>query len=75
MSTYGFAPLDASVRLVQRRLAAALPDARPTGDGTASLELAGQPADSPRCAPAQLVEGHALRAHRVDGDPEAAIAA
>ena len=75
MSTYGFAPLDASVRLVQRRLAAALPDARPTGDGTASLELAGQPADSPRCAPAQLVEGRALRAHRVDGDPEAAIAA
>ena len=75
MSTYGSVPLDASVRLVQRQLAAALPDARPAGEGSAALELASRPADAPRCAPAPLVEGHALRAHRVDGDPEPAISA
>ena len=75
MSTYGSVPLDASVRLVQRQLAAVLPDVRPAADGSAPLEHATRPADAPRCAPAQLVEGHALRAHRVDGEPEAAIAA
>jgi len=73
--TYGSAPLDASVRLLQRRLAERLPDARATGDGAASLEQASAPADAPRCAPAAVVEGHALRARRVEGEPVAAIAA
>ena len=75
MSTYGSVPLDASVRLVQRQIAAVLPDARPAGDGAAPLELASQPSDTPRCAPADVVEGHALRAHRIEGDPETGFAA
>lgn len=74
MATYGSVPLDASVRIVQRRLAAVLPDARPAADG-APLELASHPSDSPRCTPADVVEGHALRAQRVEGDPEPGIAA
>jgi hypothetical protein len=63
------------VRLLQRRLAEQLPEARATGDGTAPLEHASAPADAPRCTPAQMVEGHALRAVRVDGEPVPAIAA
>ena len=61
------------MRLVQRRLAERLPDARTVDDGAAPLELSPAPSDAPRCAPAQLVEGHALRALRVEGDPVPAI--
>ena len=75
MPTYGSAPLDASVRLLQRRLAEHLPEARATGDGAAPLEHASAPADAPRCAPAVIVEGHALRALRVEGDPVPGIVA
>ena len=73
--TYGSVPLDASVRLVQRRLAECLPEARAADDRAAPLELSTAPADAPRCAPAQVVEGHALRAVRVEGDPTPGIAA
>ena len=74
MPMYGSVPLDASVRVVQRRLTEQLPDALPTADG-APLELSGSAADAPRCHAAALVEGHALRAHRLEVPPDVGIAA
>ena len=75
MPTYGSVPLDASVHLLQRRLAERLPEARTVDERAGLLELSTAPADAPRCAPAQVVEGRALRAVRVEGEPVATIAA
>ena len=57
---------DASFRAVQRRLAARLPDARSVGDGV-PLELRATGPDQPRLVDSHVVEGHAMRAVRVEG--------
>ena len=68
--------MDAGFRAVQRYVAARVPDARVPSDGGAPpLEVRGAADDPPRLAPAGLLEGHALRAVRVDGDPEPGFAA
>jgi hypothetical protein len=55
-----------NVRTVQRQLAALLPEARPTGDGEGTLELASSSTDAPRLISATVLEGSgALRARRV----------
>jgi hypothetical protein len=59
-----------NVRTVQRRLAALLPEARPTGDGEGTLELASSSTDAPRLISATVLEGSGpLRARRVFGEP------
>jgi hypothetical protein len=59
-----------NVRTVQRQLAALLPEARPTGDGEGTLELASSSTDAPRLISATVLEGSgSLRARRVFGDP------
>ena len=59
-----------NVRTVQRRLAALLPEARPTGDGEGTLELASSSTDAPRLISATVLEGNGpLRARRVFGEP------
>ena len=59
-----------NVRTVQRQLAALLPEARPTGDGEGTLELASSSTDAPRLISATVLEGSgALRARRVFGEP------
>jgi hypothetical protein len=65
---------DASFRTVQRRLVARLPDARSFGDGI-PLELRSTGPDQPRLVDSHVVEGHAMRAVRVDGDPVVGFAA
>jgi hypothetical protein len=65
---------DASFRSVQRRLAARLPDARSFGDGV-PLELRATGPDQPRLVDSHVVEGHAMRAVRVVGDPTVGFAA
>jgi hypothetical protein len=54
-----------NVRTVQRQLATLLPEARAAGTGAGSLELASQGSDAPRLISATVLEGGALRAHRV----------
>src|SRR5215212_5168588 len=59
-----------NVRTVQRQLAALLPEARSTGDGEGTLELASSGTDAPRLISATVLEGSgSLRARRVFGDP------
>jgi len=59
-----------NVRTVQRQLAALLPEARPTGDGEGTLELASSSTDAPRLISATVLEGGGpLRARRVFGEP------
>jgi hypothetical protein len=59
-----------NVRTVQRLLAALVPEARPTGDGEGTLELASSSTDAPRLISATVLEGSgSLRARRVFGDP------
>jgi hypothetical protein len=60
-----------TVRTVQRQLAALLPQARSAGLGESTLEIAGQGMDAPRLISATVLEGGALRAHRVFGAPTA----
>ena len=67
--------MDASFNAVQRALSERLPGARLIADGTPSLELGQSAFDAPRIAAASLLEGHALRAVRVDGDPVVGFAA
>ena len=47
------------VRTVQRQLAALLPEARPTGEGEGTLELASSRVDAPRLISATVLEGSA----------------
>jgi hypothetical protein len=66
----GEAALD--VRTVRRQLAALLPEARPTGEGEGTLELASSWVDAPRLISATVMEGSGpLRARRVFGAPAA----
>lgn len=67
--------MDASFNAVQRALSERLPGARLVGDGAGSLELASSALDAPRIAAGTLLEGHALRAVRVEGDPTPGFAA
>lgn len=60
---------DASFHAVQRRLATLLPDAA-TLAGGGTLELSGAFVhDRPRLDPPHLLEGSAVRAHAVEGEP------
>jgi len=68
-STYGAEKTDASFRAVQRRIATRLPAARPVADGAPPLELRQAAADTPHLTSSPVIEAHALRAVRVDGDP------
>lgn len=68
--------MDAAFRAVQRYVSERVPDARIlSDDGASSLEARRTPDEPPRLTPAPLLEGHALRAVRVEGDPEAGFAA
>ncbi|MEO8563700.1 MAG: hypothetical protein ABI601_16600 [bacterium] len=59
-----------NVRTVQRQLAALLPEARPTGDGEGTLELASSSTDAPRLISATVLEGSgSLRARTLFGEP------
>jgi hypothetical protein len=62
-------PAALNVRTVQRQLAALLPEARPAGAGESTLEVAGHGMDAPRLISATVLEGGALRAHRVFDPP------
>lgn len=54
------------VRSVKRQLAALLPEARPTGEGEGTIELASSGVDAPRLISATVLEGGGpLRARRV----------
>src|SRR5215211_2666874 len=58
------------VRTVRRQLAALLPEARPTGEGEGTLELASSWVDAPRLISATVLEGGGpLRARRVFESP------
>jgi hypothetical protein len=59
-----------TVRAVQRRVMALLPEARPAGVGEGPLELAAQGNDAPRLISATVLEGGPMRAHRVFDPPE-----
>jgi hypothetical protein len=68
--------MDTSVRVMQRLLAAALPGSVGlTDDGVPSLEVRGPAPESPRLVESKVIEGHAMRAPRVPGDPEVGFAA
>ena len=54
---------------VQRRLGERLPGAGALDDGGAPLEARPTAVDPPRLSPAAPIEGHAVRALRVEGDP------
>ena len=59
-----------NVRTLQRQLAALLPEARPSGEGEGTLELASSSTDAPRLISATVLEGSgALRARRVFEEP------
>ena len=68
--------MDAAFRAVQRYVSERVPDARVlTDDGSASLEARRSGDDPPRLSPAPVLEGHAMRAVRVEGDPVAGFSA
>ena len=60
---------------IQRRLGARLPGAGALDDGGGSLEARPAAVDPPRISPAAPIEGHAVRALRVAGDPEVGFGA
>jgi hypothetical protein len=60
---------------VQRRLGERISGAGSLDDGPASLEARSAATEKPRLAPATPVEGHAVRAARIDGDPLVAFGA
>jgi hypothetical protein len=64
-----------SVRVVQRQLAALLPEARPAALGEGTLEIAGQGNDAPRLISATVLEGGPLRAKRLFDPPLAGFRA
>jgi len=74
-STYGAGKSDASFRAVQRRIAERLPDAQPATNGQPALEVRQPSLEAPRVLSSPLLEGHALRAVRVDGDRTAGFVA
>lgn len=57
-----------NIRLLQRRLALLLPEARAAGSES-TLELASQSTDAPRLISATVLEGSALQSHGVAGRP------
>jgi hypothetical protein len=68
--------MDAAFRAVQRSVAERVPDARSLSDeGAPPLEARRSIDEPPRLSPAPLLEGHAMRAVRVEGDPTAGFAA
>ena len=66
--------MDASLRSAQRLLGTWMPYARAADGPGPALETLPVAPESPRLAPAPGVEGGALRARRVPGDPEPAFA-
>ena len=67
--------MNASFRLAQRRLQEWAPDAPTLTDAGPPLEAARSAPEPPRLVAAPVIEGHALRGRRVDGDPAAGFAA
>lgn len=67
--------MDASFRLAQRRLQEWAPDAPALADAGPPLEAARSAPEPPRLVAAPVIEGHALRGRRVEGDPDAGFAA
>ena len=65
--------MDSSFRAAQRCMQEWAPGTPALGDGAASLEALPAVADAPRLIAAQVIEGHALRARRVEGDPEVGL--
>lgn len=64
------------VRAVRRQIAALLPDARPTGEGEGTLELASSWVDAPKLVGATVLEGSGpLKARRVFEPPTAGFRA
>lgn len=57
-----------SARIVQRQLAALLPESRPAGVGDSTLEIAGQGMDAPRLISATMLEDGPQQRRRVRGD-------
>lgn len=62
-------PASLTFAAIQRRLGARLPGAGALDDGGGSLEARPTAVDAPRISPASPIEGHAVRAVRVEGDP------
>jgi hypothetical protein len=60
---------------LRRRLGERLPGAGALDDGPGSLEARPAAVDPPRLSPATPIEGHAMRAVRVEGDPVAGFGA
>jgi hypothetical protein len=58
-----------SFTAIQRRLGARLPGAGGLAQGGATIEALPTAIEPPRLSPAAPIEGHAVRAVRVDGDP------
>ena len=56
-----------SARIVQRQLAALLPESRPAGVGDSTLEIAGQGMDAPRLISATMLEHGPQQRRRVPG--------
>jgi hypothetical protein len=67
--------MDASFRSAQRCMLAWAPDVPGLADAGPPLEALAAPAEPPRLVAAPVIEGHALRARRVEGDPEPGFAA
>ena len=66
--------MDATFRSAQRCLLEWSPDVPPMAEG-APLEAAATAMEPPRLVAAPVIEGHGLRAHRVEGDAEPGFAA
>ena len=67
--------MDASFRSAQRCMQEWAPLEPPLPDGAPPLEAIARPLDPPRLVASQVIEAHALRAHRIAGDPEPGFAA
>lgn len=62
--------MDPSFRSAQRCMEEWAPQQPTLDGGGATLEAAGSAMEPPRLVAATVIEGHALRARRVEGDPE-----
>ena len=74
VASSGTSVADASYRGAQRALAELLHDGAP-GGGEATLEVQAQPTEPARLISTVIIEGGAMRARRVDGDPVVGFAA